>query len=60
VYQQVDADHYRQLPDGPSAKGAKTAMLVPALHRLYLAVSPGEGNSSGGGIMWFDVVPAAR
>jgi DNA-binding beta-propeller fold protein YncE len=60
VYQQVDADHYRQLPDVPSAKGAKTAMLVPALHRLYLAVSPGEGNSSGGGIMWFDVVPAAR
>jgi DNA-binding beta-propeller fold protein YncE len=60
VYQQLDADHYRQLPNVPSAKGAKTAMLVPALHRLYLAVSPGEGNSSGGGIMWFDVLPAAR
>jgi DNA-binding beta-propeller fold protein YncE len=60
VYQQLDADHYRQLPNVPSAKGAKTAMLVPSLHRLYLAVSPGDGNRSGGGIMWFDVLPAAR
>jgi hypothetical protein len=60
VYQQVDADHYRQLPNVSSAKGAKTAMLVPTLHRLYLAVSPGEGHSSGGGIMWFDVLPAAH
>ena len=57
VYQQLDADHYRQLANVPSAKGAKTAVLVPALHRLYLAVSPGEGNSSGGGIMWFNVLP---
>jgi len=58
VYQQIDADQYRQLASVPSAKGAKTAILVPALHRLYLAVSPGEGNTSGGGIMWFDVLPA--
>ena len=57
VYQQVDADHYQRLANVPSAKGAKTAVLVPALHRLYLAVSPGEGNSSGGGIMWFNVLP---
>ena len=60
VYQQVDADHYQQLPSVPSAKGAKTALLVPSLNRLYLAVSPGEGNSSGGGIMWFNVLPAAQ
>jgi hypothetical protein len=59
-YQQVDADHYQQLPGVPSAKGAKTAVLVPSLNRLYLAVSPGEGNSSGGGIMWFNILPAAR
>jgi len=57
VYSQIDADHYQQLPNVPSAKGAKTAVLVPDLQRLYLAVSPGEGNS-GGGIMWFDVLPA--
>ncbi|HME40368.1 MAG TPA: hypothetical protein VKG63_15535, partial [Steroidobacteraceae bacterium] len=60
VIQQIDADHYRPLADVPSAKGAKTAVLVPSLHRLYVAVSPGEGNSSGGGIMWFDVLPGAR
>jgi len=59
VYQQVDADHYLQLPSVPSAKGAKTAVLVPSMNRLYLAVSPGEGNSSGAGIMWFDVLPSA-
>jgi DNA-binding beta-propeller fold protein YncE len=57
VYQQLDADHYQQLANVPSAKGAKTAVLVPALHRLYLAVSPGEGSTSGGGIMWFKVLP---
>jgi DNA-binding beta-propeller fold protein YncE len=57
VYSQIDADHYQQLANVPSAKGAKTAILVPDLHRLYLAVSPGEGNSRGGGIMWFDVLP---
>ncbi len=59
VYQQLDPDHYQQLPRVPSAQGAKTAVLVPSLNRLYLAVSPGEGNSSGGGIMWFNVLPAA-
>ena len=60
VYQQLDADHYQQLASVPSAKGAKTAVLVPSLNRLYLAVSPGEGNSSGGGIMWFNVLPVAH
>jgi DNA-binding beta-propeller fold protein YncE len=56
VYKQIDPDHYSQLANVPSASGAKTAMLVPDLHRLYLAVSPGDGHS-GGGIMWFDVLP---
>lgn len=60
VYQQVDPDHYLQLPRVNSVKGAKTAVLVPALHRLYLAVSPGAGNNSGGGIMWFNVLPESR
>jgi len=60
VYNQVDADRYLQLANVPSAKGAKTAILVPSLHRLYLAVSPGEGNSSGAGIIWFNVLPAAH
>src|SRR5260221_2405383 len=60
VDQQVDADHYLQMPAVRSAKGAKTAVLVPSLNRLYLAVSPGEGNSSGGGIIWYNVSAAAH
>jgi DNA-binding beta-propeller fold protein YncE len=43
VYQQVDADHYVQLPSVPSAPGAKTALLDPDAARLYVSVSPGEG-----------------
>jgi DNA-binding beta-propeller fold protein YncE len=60
VYQQVDPDHYQQLANVSTAKGAKTAVLVPTLHRLYLAVSPGEGNHTGAGIMWLDVLPTAH
>jgi hypothetical protein len=59
VYREIDADHFEQLASVPSARGAKTAVLVPSMHRLYLAVSPGE-TSSGGGIMWFDVLPAGK
>jgi hypothetical protein len=54
VYEEKDADHFTQLADVPSATGAKTAILVPELHRLYVAVSPGEGKT-GGAIIWFDV-----
>jgi hypothetical protein len=38
------------------SKGAKTAILVPSLHRLYVAVSPGEGHT-GAAVIWFDVLP---
>jgi DNA-binding beta-propeller fold protein YncE len=57
VYAERDANHFTELPHIPSSVGAKTAMLVPELHRLYVAVSPGEGKS-GGGIIWFDVKAA--
>ncbi len=56
VVQQDDADHYTQLADIPSAPGAKTAILVPAIHRLYVAVSPGESKTMGR-VIWFDVAP---
>ena len=56
VVQQQDPDHYVELARVPSATGAKTAVLVPALHRLYVAVSAGEGHT-GAAIMWFDVLP---
>ena len=57
VYVERDAGHFAELAHVPSSAGAKTAILVPELHRLYLAVSPGEGHS-GGGIIWFDVKAA--
>lgn len=56
VYAEVDAGHFAELAQVPSSVGAKTAILVPELRRLYVAVSPGE-KKSGGGIMWFDVRP---
>ena len=54
VYVERDANHFIELAHVPSAVGAKTAILVPELHRLYVAVSPGEGKT-GGAIIWFDV-----
>lgn len=38
-FQQVDADHYRELPHVASAHGAKTGLLVPQLGLLYVAVA---------------------
>ena len=57
VYAQHDPDHFAELAHVPSSIGAKTAILVPELHRLYVAVSPGEGKT-GGGIVWFEVKAA--
>ena len=56
VIQQQDPNHYTELTRIPSAKGAKTAILVPSLHRLYVAVSPGEAHT-GAAVIWFDVLP---
>ncbi|MDB5451259.1 MAG: hypothetical protein JWQ52_2387 [Phenylobacterium sp.] len=58
VVQQDDADHYTQLANVPSAPGAKTAILVPALHKFYVAVSPGESKAMGK-VIWYDVAPRA-
>lgn len=41
VYQQKDADHYDELARIPTGFRAKTAILVPQLHRLYVA-APGH------------------
>ncbi|WP_341315454.1 hypothetical protein WN982_09580 [Paraburkholderia sp. IMGN_8] len=56
VIRQKDATHYEELAHVPTAKGAKTAILVPELHRLYVAVSPGE-SKAGGALLRFDVLP---
>lgn len=37
IYQQQDTDHYSRLDGLSTAPGARTGLLVPALHRLYIA-----------------------
>jgi DNA-binding beta-propeller fold protein YncE len=59
VVRQDDADHYTALDPVPTAHGAKTAILVPPLGRLFVAVSPGEGKT-GAALLSFDVDPAAQ
>ncbi len=56
VYQQIDADHYKELARVKSAAGAKSGLLVPALNRFYVAASPGK--RVGGAILWY-ALPAA-
>lgn len=55
VYGEQDAGHFAELAHVPSSVGAKTAILIPELHRLYVAVSPGEAKT-GAAIIWFDVL----
>lgn len=59
AYQEIDADHFAELARVPSAEGAKTAILVPQFHRLYVGVSPGERHS-GGAVLWFHVAHVAH
>jgi hypothetical protein len=54
VIRQNDPNHYEELARVPTAKGAKTALLVPELHQLYAAVSPGE-SKGGGALLRFHV-----
>jgi DNA-binding beta-propeller fold protein YncE len=55
VFRQLDADHYEELARVPSEKGAKTALLVPELHRLYVAVGGSDKNKAG--LLRYEVVP---
>lgn len=43
VYQQTDADHYQRIDGLSTAPGARTGLLVPELHRLYVA-APKRGD----------------
>ena len=40
---QTDADHYRKLPDTPTAEDARNSFFVPELKTFYLAVPPQKG-----------------
>ncbi len=56
VIEQDDADHYRAAAKIPSLPGAKTAILDPQHHRLWVAASPGESGAMGK-VLRFDVAP---
>jgi hypothetical protein len=56
VYHEQSASEIAELAHVPSAPGAKTAILVPELHRLYVAVSPGDAKT-GAAIIWFKINP---
>lgn len=45
VFEQQDADHYREIATISSEAGARTSLLVPELKRFFVA-APHEGNKS--------------
>ena len=55
VFQQVDGDHYRELARVRSEKGAKTALLVPEVGKLYVAVA-GKGDVKAA-VLQYEVMP---
>ncbi len=40
VYQELDPNHYREIAQVPSAKGAKSEVFVPQRSELFVGVSP--------------------
>ena len=56
VVAQNGPDSYEMLPPVATAHGAKTAILVPEVHRLFVAVSPGD--AKGGALLQFEVPSA--
>ena len=58
VIEQKGPDKYEQVAKIPSDKGAKTAILVPELNRLYVAVA-GKGDVKAS-VLQYEVVPASK
>ncbi len=58
VIQQKGADRYEEVARVKSDKGAKTAILVPELNRLYVAVA-GKGDVKAS-VLRYEVVPASK
>lgn len=56
VIEQKGPDQYEEIARVPSDKGAKTAILVPELNRLYVAVA-GKGNTKAG-VLQYEVLSA--
>jgi DNA-binding beta-propeller fold protein YncE len=45
IYDTSDPNHLKIVEKVTTAPGAKTALLLPEMHRLFLAVSPGESKA---------------
>ncbi|HEY2019370.1 MAG TPA: hypothetical protein VGH38_37940, partial [Bryobacteraceae bacterium] len=45
IYDTSDKDHLKLIEKVTTAPGAKTALLIPEIHRLFLAVSPGDSKA---------------
>jgi hypothetical protein len=45
IYNTSDPDHLRLVEKVITAPGAKTGLLLPGMHRLFLAVSPGDSKA---------------
>jgi len=45
IYDTSDKDHLKIVEKVTTAPGAKTALLIPEMHRLFLAVSPGDSKA---------------
>ena len=45
IYDTSDPNHLKLIEKVTTAPGAKTALLIPAMHRLFLAVSPGDSKA---------------
>lgn len=58
VIEQKSADKYDEIARVPSAKGAKTAILVPEMNRLYVAVA-GKGAEKAS-VLRYEVMPASK
>jgi hypothetical protein len=45
IYDTSGPDHLKLLEKVTTAPGAKTGLLLPGMHRLFLAVSPGDSKA---------------
>ena len=45
IYDTSDPNHLKIVERVTTAPGAKTALLIPSMHRLFVAVSPGESKA---------------
>ena len=57
VFEQQDADHYRNIAEVPTGYRARTSVFVPSLNRLYVAVSAKGKPDAKMSLQIYDVLP---